>query len=92
MILLCLPAAWRSANKSIHIARLVLSILGMGMIIYLFIEELFVIQALCVWCSIIHLVGALLFVIIVTTSPALLAGEPDAAIAEGSGRMTPNIG
>ncbi|HEY5024431.1 MAG TPA: vitamin K epoxide reductase family protein [Acidimicrobiales bacterium] len=73
MSLLSLPLAWRSADRRIHLARLILSILGIGMIIYLFAEELFIIQSLCVWCSIIHFVGFLLFVIIVTTSPALLA-------------------
>jgi uncharacterized membrane protein len=43
------------------------------MIIYLFIEELFILKALCLWCSMVHLVGFILFVIIVTTSPAVLA-------------------
>jgi uncharacterized membrane protein len=80
MSLLCLPMAWRSADRRIHLARLILSILGIGMIIYLFAEELFVIQSLCVWCSIIHFVGFLLFVIMVTTAPALLASD--------SGRFT----
>src|SRR6202140_5413534 len=75
MSLLCLPIAWRSSDRRIHLARLVLSVLGIGMVIYLFAEELFVIQSLCVWCSIIHFVGFLLFVIIVTTSPALLASD-----------------
>ena len=75
MTLLCLPVAWRSTDRRIHLARLVLSILGIGMIIYLFAEELFVIQSLCVWCSIIHFVGFLLFVIIVSTSPLLLASD-----------------
>jgi uncharacterized membrane protein len=75
MTLLCLPMAWRLADRRVHLARLILSILGIGMIIYLFAEELFVIQSLCVWCSIIHFVGFLLFVIIVTTSPALLTSD-----------------
>lgn len=51
------------------------------MIIYLFIEELFIIQSLCVWCTVIHFVGFLLFVIIATTSPALLATDSGSAIA-----------
>jgi uncharacterized membrane protein len=73
MTVLCLPVAWRSADRRIHLARLILSILGVGMIIYLFIEELFILKALCLWCSMVHLVGFILFVIIVTTSPAVLA-------------------
>jgi uncharacterized membrane protein len=75
MTLLCLPVAWRATDQRIHLARLVLSILGIGMILYLFAEELFIIQSLCVWCSAIHLVGFLLFVIIVSTSPRLLASD-----------------
>jgi uncharacterized membrane protein len=81
MTLLCLPAAWRSADRRIHLARLILSILGVGMIIYLLVEELFIIKALCVWCSIIHLVGFLLFVIVVTTSPAVLAHDDGPTVA-----------
>jgi uncharacterized membrane protein len=82
MILLCLPAAWRSSDRRIHLIRLILSILGIGMVLYLFAEELFVIQSLCVWCSLIHLVGFLLFVIVVTTSPALLTSEKSSVIAD----------
>jgi uncharacterized membrane protein len=82
MTLLCLPAAWRSSDRRIHLIRLILSILGIGMVLYLFAEELFVIQSLCVWCSLIHLVGFLLFVIVVTTSPALLTSEKSSAIAD----------
>src|SRR5271163_4565616 len=37
MMLLCLPMAWRSADRRIHLARLLLSIIGIGMVIYLFI-------------------------------------------------------
>jgi uncharacterized membrane protein len=73
MTVLCLPVAWRSTDRRIHLARLILSILGIGMILYLFIEELFILKALCVWCSVIHLVGFLLLVIIVSTSPVVLA-------------------
>jgi uncharacterized membrane protein len=81
MTFLCLPAAWRSRDRRIHLARLILSIFGVGMIVYLFIEELFIIQSLCVWCSVIHLVGFLLFVITVTSAPALLATDDGSAMA-----------
>ncbi len=75
MTLLCLPMVWHSTDRRIHLARLVLSILGIGMVLYLFAEELFVIKSLCVWCSIIHFVGFLLFAIIVSTSPLVLAPD-----------------
>jgi uncharacterized membrane protein len=81
MILLCLPAAWRSADRRIHLARLLLSITGVGMIVYLIIAELFIIKAICLWCSSVHLITFILFVIIVTASPVVLA--PHYALAGG---------
>jgi uncharacterized membrane protein len=89
MTLLCLPAAWRSGDRRIHLVRLALSIIGVGMIVYLFIEELFIIQALCIWCSVIHLVGFLLFVIIVTSSPVVL--DPHYGVpTTGNADLSPN--
>jgi uncharacterized membrane protein len=82
MTLLCLPALWRSKDRRVHLARLILSVLGVGMIVYLFVEELFIIQALCIWCSAIHLVGFLLFIVIVTSAPALLARNSDLVASE----------
>jgi uncharacterized membrane protein len=75
MIALCLPAAWRSADRRIHLARLLLAVTGVGMIIYLIIAELFIIKAICLWCSGVHLVTFILFVIIVTASPVVLAPD-----------------
>ena len=73
MLLLCLPAAWRAADRRIHLARLVLSITGVGMIIYLISAELFLIKSICLWCSSVHVATLLLFIIIATTSPIVLA-------------------
>jgi uncharacterized membrane protein len=73
MIVLCLPVVWRSADRRIHLARLVLSVTGVGMIVYLIIAELFIIKAICLWCSGVHLITFILFVIIVTASPVVLA-------------------
>jgi uncharacterized membrane protein len=76
MFLLCLPAAWRSADRRVHLARLALSVVGVGMILYLLIAELFIIKAICLWCSSVHVATFLLFVIIVTASPMVLADHP----------------
>ncbi len=85
MLVLCLPAAWRSADRRIHLARLALSITGVGMIVYLIIAELFLIKAICLWCSGVHLTTFILFVIIVTSAPIVLApgyGEDDRAFED----------
>jgi uncharacterized membrane protein len=75
MIVLCLPAAWRSADRRVHLARLVLAVIGVAMILYLIIAELFIIKAICLWCSSVHLITFLLFVVIVTASPAVLGHD-----------------
>jgi uncharacterized membrane protein len=72
MIALCLPAAWRSADRRIHLARLILSVTGVGMIIHLIIAELFIIKAICLWCTSVHVITFILFVIIVTAAPIVL--------------------
>ena len=84
MLVLCLPAAWRSAQRWVHLARLILSITGVGMIIYLISAELFVIKAICLWCSSVHIATLALFIIIATATPIVLApgyGDVDAVPA-----------
>ena len=73
MVVLCLPAAWRSANRLVHLARLALSVVGVGMIIYLISAELFIIKSLCMWCTSVHVVTFFLFVIIAPATPYALA-------------------
>jgi uncharacterized membrane protein len=75
MIALSLPKAWRSADRRIHLARLALSVVGVGMIVYLVIAELFIIKAICLWCTSVHVLTFVLFVIIVTASPILLSPD-----------------
>ena len=75
MLLLCLPAAWHSADRRIHIARLVLASAGVAMIIYLIIAELFLIHAICLWCTSVHLITFIIFVIVATASPIVLAPD-----------------
>jgi uncharacterized membrane protein len=86
MLVLCLPVLWRSAQRWVHLARLALSVTGVGMIIYLISAELFVIKAICLWCSSVHVATLLLFIIVATASPIVLApgyGEPDPTPADG---------
>ena len=75
MLLLCLPAAWRSADRRIHLARLGLAVVGVGMILYLIVAELFLIKAICLWCTSVHVATFLLFVVIATSAPVVLAPD-----------------
>jgi uncharacterized membrane protein len=86
MLALCVPAAWRTSDRRVHLARLAMAVTGVGMIIYLIIAELFIIKAICLWCSSVHVATFILFVIIATSAPIVLApgyGTADEAPADG---------
>jgi uncharacterized membrane protein len=68
----CLPVAWRSEDVRVHLGRLAVAIVGIGMVFYLISTELFSVKKICLWCTGVHLVTFILFVIIVTSTPALL--------------------
>jgi uncharacterized membrane protein len=82
MMVLCLPPAWASRHRLVHLARLGGAIAGMGMVLYLISAELIQIKAICVWCSSVHLITFVLFVIIATASPTVLARGSDDEWAE----------
>jgi len=70
---LCLPAAWRSPAAWVHGLRLAGVVVGIASVIYLVSTELFTVKKICLWCSGVHLVTLALFIIVVTTTPSLLA-------------------
>lgn len=73
------PWAWRSADRRIHQARLALSILGIGFVLYLISAELLVIKAICIYCTGVHIVTFALLVLVMSTVPTMLGWgqEPD---------------
>ncbi len=80
MLALCLPAAWRSANRYVAPARLAGAVVGIAMVCYLVYAELYEIHAICIWCTTVHALTFLVFVAVVTgwdqaRAPYLLAGE-----------------
>jgi uncharacterized membrane protein len=75
MLALCLPVAWRAEIRSVHLARLVGAIGGIGFVLWLIYAELIIIGAICVWCTVAHVIAFALFVVVVLTTPALLAED-----------------
>jgi uncharacterized membrane protein len=53
MSLLVTPAAWR--HPALDAARIVGGVAGVGMVVYLIWIELFRVDALCLWCTAVHL-------------------------------------
>jgi uncharacterized membrane protein len=60
----CTPSAWRSTVRWIRLARLVLVVAGILFVLWLVYAELFVIHAICLWCSVMHVLAFALFVLV----------------------------
>jgi uncharacterized membrane protein len=69
---LCSPWAWRSRRREVHLARLVFSVVGMAFVIWLIAAEALIIKAICEWCTGVHIVTFILFILIVRTVPEML--------------------
>jgi len=67
-----LPAAWRSSDRRLHVARLALASAGMLFVLYLVSAELLIIGSICIWCTAVHVVTFLLLVLVVATVPPML--------------------
>ena len=61
MTLLCLPFAWRRPEPIVRYARLLGVTTGIGMILWLIYAELFIIKAICLWCTGDHALTVVLF-------------------------------
>lgn len=71
LVLLNLPAAWCAPDVRLARLRLTAAVVGMGMVIYLVIVELFQIKNICEYCTGVHIITFLLFVLTVLTYPAV---------------------
>lgn len=65
MVLLCLPSSWASPNALLWRTRLVLPALGALFVLYLLWAELFRLDAICLWCTAVHVVTVALFGVLV---------------------------
>ncbi len=72
MVAVNLPAAWRSADRRIHALRLAMTVVGMCFVLYLVSAELLIIKSICLWCTSVHAITFLLFVLMVATVPQML--------------------
>ncbi len=61
MVFLQLPAAWKLDNALISRARITWSVVGLGSVVYLLYAELFKIDAICLWCTAVHVLTFVVF-------------------------------
>ena len=65
MSVLCAPVAWRSSNPWVDRARLAGAVAGVAMVVYLVWAELFRIDAICLWCTVVHALTVAPFAVLV---------------------------
>ena len=57
------PWAWRAARREIHLVRIASLVVGIGFVLYLLYAELFIIGSICLYCTSVHVITFLLFVL-----------------------------
>ena len=69
-----LPPLWRSARWWVPWLRLGMLVGGMCFVLYLVSAELLVIGNICLWCTGVHIITLLLFIVVISDLPRLMAG------------------
>ena len=57
------PWAWQSARREIHLVRIASMVVGIGFVLYLIYAELFIIGSICLYCTSVHAIMFVLFVL-----------------------------
>jgi uncharacterized membrane protein len=73
MAVLCSPQAWRSPWPALRWVRVLGTVTGVAMIAWLIYAELFRLDALCLWCTSVHVVTVLLFIAVAFTTASVTA-------------------
>jgi len=59
------PWAWQARRREVHLARLASLVVGIGFVLYLIYAELFIIGSICLYCTSVHTITFVLFVLTV---------------------------
>ena len=64
------PWAWQAARREIHLARVAAMVAGIGMVLYLLYAELLIIGSICLYCTSVHVITFVLFVLTMIAAAA----------------------
>jgi len=67
-----LPPLWKTTDLRVAKLRLAMAVSGIGFVLYLLYAELFIIKAICEYCTGVHIITFILFILIVVTFPSML--------------------
>jgi uncharacterized membrane protein len=76
------PRAWRGHAPLLRRARVGGLVAGVAFAVYLIYTELFTLDAICLWCTAVHVITVALFALVI---PTAISGEPVPVPAAGSG-------
>ena len=57
------PWAWQATRREIHLVRIASLVVGIGFVLYLIYAELFLIGSICLYCTSVHALTFILFVL-----------------------------
>jgi uncharacterized membrane protein len=57
------PWAWQARRREVHLLRVASMVVGIGMVIYLIYAEFIIIGSICLYCTSVHIITFLLFVL-----------------------------
>jgi uncharacterized membrane protein len=77
MFVLQSPPAWRSNRPEIRVGRVAWSVVGVGTALWLVYAELFRIDAICLWCSAVHVLTLGVFVATLFGTASTSAVRPE---------------
>ena len=67
-----LPYFWKIKDVRVHWLRAVMSLTGIGFVLYLLYVELFLAKLICLYCTGVHIVTFALFILIAVTLPKMV--------------------
>jgi uncharacterized membrane protein len=76
---LCLPVAWRSQAPTVRVARIGWMVAGVVMVLHLVYAELFQIDAICLWCTTVHVITVILFAAVLVAEALAVQAMADPA-------------
>ena len=76
LVPMSLPWAWAAGEPLVHRVRLAMVSVGLLFVLYLVWAELFAIHAICLWCTSVHVITALVFVLVVFAEALRLPPSP----------------
>jgi uncharacterized membrane protein len=75
MFVLVLPRIYERPELIIARLRLASSVVGIGFVLYLLYCELFIIHAICLWCSSVHILTFIIFCLVVSGWPEVTGND-----------------